>query len=184
MNDYKDYYNPSELTGFKILNLSPKKLILSESELRENVKDLPKNIKKNIPEGIFKEGDTNFSVEVKRFPDLIVRREGKISRREPECCPKGNSKFGKYRTGKIRHPLARIVWEAVGKASDYIVENFKISEHKLVFIFPDNISEKIIRRTIKMSVHETSLAIQSGLTKVKKVRIYFGVMNSKDFEKD
>ena len=40
------------------------------------------------------------------------------------------------------------------------------------------------RYNIKMSVHETSLAIQSGLTKVKKVRIYFGVMNSKDFEKD
>ena len=159
-------------------------MLFSESELREQVKDLEFLRKKNIPEGIFKSGDNNFSVEVKRFPELIVRKEGKISRREPQCTPQGSKKFGKYRHGFIRHPLARIVWEAVGKASDYIVRNFEIWEHKMVFIFPDNLDMKTIKRTIKMSIKESQLAIEAGMTNVKKVKIYFGIMNSKDFEID
>ena len=173
------------MIGLQIGGIKPKNILLTESELHEYTKTFPEGVSKKIPEMVSqsKEGKI-ISTEVKRMPDIIVRRQGKISRRELECTPKGNKKFGRYRHGMIRHPLARLVWDAVSKASDTIVEGLNISEHQIVFIFPEMIPPKTVERTKKMVTQEALLAVQKGITKVKKVSIFFGVMNNEDFTVD
>jgi len=178
-------YNPSELIGLQIGGIKPENVLLTESELQEYTKSFPEGVSRKIPEIVSqnKEGKI-ISTEVKRMPDIVVRREGKISRREPECTPRGTQKFGRYRHGMIRHPLARLVWDAISKASDSIVEGLKISEHQIIFIFPEMIPPKTVERTKKMVTKEALLAIQKGRTSVKKVSILFGVMNNEDFKID
>tara|TARA_R110001632_G_scaffold39741_5_gene99453 strand:+ start:200 stop:745 length:546 start_codon:yes stop_codon:yes gene_type:complete len=178
-------YNPSELIGLHIGGIKPENILLTESELQEYTKTFPQGVSRKIPEMVSqnKEGKI-ISTEVKRMPDIVVRREGKISRREPECTPRGNKKFGQYRYGMIRHPLAKLVWDAVSKASNRIVDGLKISEHQIIFIFPEMIPMKTIERTKKMVTKEALLAIQKGMTNVKKVSILFGVMDNEDFKVD
>ena len=84
----------------------------------------------------------------------------------------------------IRHPLAKLVWDAVSKASNRIVDGLKISEHQIIFIFPEMIPMKTIERTKKMVTKEALLAIEKGMTNVKKVSILFGVMDNEDFKVD
>jgi hypothetical protein len=178
-------YNPSELIGLRIGGIKPENILLTESELQDYARTFPQGVSRKIPEMVSqnKEGKI-ISTEVKRMPDIIVRREGKLSRREPECTPRGNQKFGRYRYGMIRHPLAKLVWDAISKATDRIVDGLKISEHQIIFIFPEMIPMKIIERTKKMVAYEASLAIQKGITNVKKVSILFGIMNNEDFKID
>ena len=86
-------YNPSELIGLHIGGIKPENILLTESELQEYTKTFPQGVSRKIPEMVSqnKEGKI-VSTEVKRMPDIVVRREGKISRREPECTPRGNKK--------------------------------------------------------------------------------------------
>ena len=178
-------YNPSELVGLEIGGIKPKNVLLTESELQEYAKSFPQGVSRKIPEMISQNHEGKIiSTEVKRMPDIIVRREGKISRREPECTPKRNQKFGRYRYGMIRHPLAKLVWDAISKASNLIVSEFNVSEHQIIFIFPEILSAKTIERTKKMVLREAHLALEKGITEVKKVSISFGVMNNEDFKID
>ena len=147
----------SEQYAFEMFGLGEP--VISETELIHSLKNL------KVPEGIWKIDDKYISIEVKRIigGNLPVHVDGKrrVIRRRTHGCE------------KIIWPWETTVISSLQKISIELVQIYKVREHHVVFIVPNEMTLRTFKRT---SYNIERCAIEYIQTNVPPCRIFLHII--------
>jgi len=149
---------PSEMYAFKHLGLQEKNKIKSEKELMNECFGM-------VPEAIFKHplNNKNISVEVKRIVGNKLPFEG------------GGRRLIRRRK-HIIWPWKSTIEASLDKINGDIVNKYSVSEHHVVIVVPENLSERSHNRLLNHIQDSANNYFVNTSLSLKKNRIFIHVI--------